>query len=244
MTKVLAAVLAAAKTFPINSPRVGNGRVVHQQLTDIIRETGDFDRPASCDAVNEVQNVAIHTGSPDGGTFTLTFTLFSGETFTTAAIAFDANAATIQGAIDTAATAAAIAGWTNADIVVTGGPLTTTPIVVTYSGASVAGLNHGQMTIDGALLTTGGDPGPAGAGAATTSTDGQSIRAAWAALMTLGIITTAPPTQGVDVSSVTGVSSFPHNLDAETVKALIEEVIVADRLGNSTRTVFYAALGL
>lgn len=89
---------------------------------------------------------AIHTIAADvsivSGNWTITVNLYSGESFTTASIAFGANAATIEGAIDAAATAASVAGWTNGDISVSGGSIDTADVVLTYDGASVTNLNH------------------------------------------------------------------------------------------------------
>ena len=120
-------------------------------------------------ATDEIQELEEHQGGVDGGTFTLTFTLASAETFTTGAINHDEVAANIQSAIDSAATAEPISGWTNGDIVVTGGPLTTTPVVLTFSGNSVADQNHAQTTIDGGSLTNGT------AGTPSTTQDGGTI---------------------------------------------------------------------
>jgi hypothetical protein len=127
----------------------------------------------ACSGIDEVQSIAAHVATVSGGTFALTINLTLG-TFTTAGIAYNANAATIETAIDVAATAAGIVGWTNGDISVAGGDLVTTPVTLTYDGASVASLNQGAVTIDGALLTGGGS-----AGAVTTTTAGNSPIASW-----------------------------------------------------------------
>lgn len=92
-------------------------------------------------AVNEAQVVTI-TGGPSGGTFTLTY---SGQT--TAGLAFNASAATVEAALD---------GLSNVDdVTVTGangGPYT-----VTFGGTQ-AGTNVAQMTASGASLTGGTAP--------------------------------------------------------------------------------------
>jgi hypothetical protein len=46
-----------------------------------------------------------------------------------------------------------VAGWTNGDISVSGGPLTDDPIVLTFDGTSVTHQNHAQTTINGSSLT-------------------------------------------------------------------------------------------
>jgi hypothetical protein len=104
-------------------------------------------------AVAEVQNVTI-TGTPTGGTFTLTY---SGQT--TAPIAYNANAAAVTAALE------ALSNLAPADVVTTGGPGPGTPYVVTFA---VALGNVAQMTANGALLTGGAAP----AIAVTTVTPG------------------------------------------------------------------------
>lgn len=120
---------------------------------EVVDAQGSF--TAEVVTADEVQSIAIYSGSITGGTFELDFELASGETFTTAAIAYNANAATIESAIDAAATAAAVAGWTNGDISVAGGDLTTAPVTLTFDGTSVTGQNHVLTVIDGASLTGG-----------------------------------------------------------------------------------------
>jgi Baseplate J-like protein len=92
-------------------------------------------------AVNEKQTVTI-TGSPTGGTFTLTY---SGQT--TAAIAYNANAAAVQSAL------VALSNIGVGDVTVTGGALPGTAVVVEFTGA-LAGTNVSQMTASSSL--TGG----------------------------------------------------------------------------------------
>jgi len=107
--------------------------------------------PGVAATTDEVQNIAAFENNVTGGNYTLSLTLDGDALVTTASIAHNANAATIQSAIDAAV--AAHAAWSNGDIVVTGGPLTTTPIVLTFSGASVDETNHAQTTIADVDLT-------------------------------------------------------------------------------------------
>jgi len=101
----------------------------------------------------------VHTIAHDatiaGGNYTITVPLQNGETFTTANILYTANAATIEGAIDSAATAASVTGWTNGDISVTGGDIATADVVLTFDGTSVAGTNHVLTTVADVDLVTG-----------------------------------------------------------------------------------------
>lgn len=105
----------------------------------------------------EAQTVTI-TGTPTGGTFTLTW---QGET--TAAIAFNATAAAVELALE------ALSAVNVGDVAVTGGPGPGTPYVVTFGG-QYRGENVAQMTTSGASLTGGTSP----ASAVTTTTAGGS----------------------------------------------------------------------
>lgn len=106
-------------------------------------------------ATSEVQTVTI-TGTPTGGTFTLTY---NGQT--TAGIAFDAAAAAVQSALE------ALSNLAPGDVTVGGGPGPGTPYTVTFSTALG---NVTQMTASGAGLTGGVTP----AVAVTTTTPGVS----------------------------------------------------------------------
>lgn len=113
---------------------------------------------------SEVQTVTI-TGTPTGGTFTLTL---NGET--TAGIAYNATAAAVESALEALPSLAA------ADVTVTGGPGPGTPYVVTFGGA-YAGTNVAAMTASAAGLTGGTTPAvtvtttTAGGGTATDGLD-------------------------------------------------------------------------
>ena len=98
-------------------------------------------------AVDEVQTIST-TDTPDGVGTTYTLS-FGGET--TAAIAFDANAAAIDAALEDLSTIG-VGG-----VSVTGGPLASaTPIVVTFDGAAMDDTDQTAITIDASGLTTGG----------------------------------------------------------------------------------------
>jgi hypothetical protein len=103
------------------------------------------------DGADEAQTVTI-TGTPTGGTFTLTW---NGQT--TSAIAYNATAAAVQSALR------ALSNMPESGVTVTGGPGPGTPYVVTFTdGANVA-----QMTASGSF-TGGTTP----AVAVTTTTGG------------------------------------------------------------------------
>jgi hypothetical protein len=97
-------------------------------------------------AASEVQTVTI-TGTPTGGTFTVTF-----DGATSAGIAFDATAAAVQTALE------ALSTVNPGDVAVTGGPGPGTAFTVTFGGR-YAGLNVPAFTASGSSLTGGTSPG-------------------------------------------------------------------------------------
>ncbi len=107
---------------------------------------------------NEAQTVTI-TGTPTGGTFTLTF-----RGATTSAIAYNADAATVETALEALSTIG------DGDVRVTGGPGPGTPYVVTFVN-DLGHQNVTAMTASGASLTGGTTP----AIAVTTTTPGSSV---------------------------------------------------------------------
>lgn len=108
----------------------------------------------------EVQTVTI-TGTPTGGTFTLTF---DGQT--TAGIDFDAVAADVKTALD------ALSNLEVLDTTTGGGPLPGTPVTVTFAATGqYAGADVPQMSADGTALTGGTDP----AVTVTTTTPGGEV---------------------------------------------------------------------
>lgn len=108
--------------------------------------------------VNEIQSIAPYQGSVTGGTFTLTFNLASGLTFTTGPIAYNASTGTIQSAISAAALGK-VPNWVNGDIAVVGTTLADTGVALGFLGNSVHWANHSPIVVNGANLTGGGTPG-------------------------------------------------------------------------------------
>ncbi len=105
-------------------------------------------------AVNEIQTI-VPGGVVSGGTYTLTF---DGQT--TAPIAGGASASAVQAALE------ALSNLATGDVVVTGGPLTTGPLVLTFGG-TLANVDVQQVTVDATGLT-GTDPTAIG----STATNG------------------------------------------------------------------------
>jgi hypothetical protein len=111
---------------------------------------------------SEVQTVTI-TGTPSGGTYTLTF---DGET--TAAIAYNATASAVQAALE------ALSNIEPGDVTTTGGPHPGTAVVVTFGG-NYLGENVPQMTAASGSLTGGSTPTvtvTTGTGGGSGSSDG------------------------------------------------------------------------
>jgi hypothetical protein len=123
----------------------------------------NFATTAGATLTNEVQTVTI-SGTPAGGTFTLTF---GGQT--TAGIAFNAPATAVKSALAALTTI----GTGNVDVTgSTGGPYS-----VTFQG-TFAGVDVAQMTASGAGLTGGSSPSVA----VTTATQGSTVLKALKAL--------------------------------------------------------------
>jgi len=98
-------------------------------------------------AVDEVQTApAIASTS---GTFTMSITLPGNSSVTTGAIAFDEVFGDLQTIVDTALAGLVIEGvvYTAGDVAVTGGPVDTAPVVLTFSGASVLGMDITTMVM-------------------------------------------------------------------------------------------------
>jgi hypothetical protein len=138
------------------------------------------------DAIDEVQSIPHQSSSGVGDTYTLTISLLRLQigTFTTAAIAYDATAATIETAVDVAATAAGVTDWTNGDI--------------TIAQAAAAGVSDGivTLTFDGTsvaeepcILTVMTPTGWTQDGVLTRTTPGQTDRNGAQALFAVGAIT-------------------------------------------------------
>jgi len=201
-------------------------RTVVKELNAAISR-GDPNLQPALEGTNEVQALAQYAVNHSGGTFALLVTLANGESVTTAAIAFGADAATIEAAIDTAANGN-ITGWVDGDISIAGGPLTAAAASVTYDGVSVSDTNQVLITLDGALLTGGTTASPA----TTITTEGQSARRAWGVLVVLGIIDISEvPAQGVDPGILTLVTAPGDNSyypTAATIRALADEVGITD----------------
>lgn len=107
---------------------------------------------APSNGTSEVQTITI-TGTPTGGTFTLTY-----DGFTTAAIAYNANAAAVQTALE------ALTNINSGDVTCGGGAFPSVAVTVTFGG------NYAKLAVN-TISATGsftGGTGPAIAVAETT----------------------------------------------------------------------------
>ena len=109
-------------------------------------------------AVNEVQSLAVTTAT--SGTWKLTITLPENVAIQTAAIAYNASAATIVTAINTALAGKIVKGvaFTAGDIAGGGGAINANPVTLTYSGNSVKAQNIVQCTTADVDLVEGSPP--------------------------------------------------------------------------------------
>lgn len=126
-----------ADRFPLNLPIIVQQGAYYEER----HEDRTADGTVIVYAADEVQTVAI-TGSPTGGTFTLTF---AGQT--TAALAYNATAADVEAALEALSTIGA------GNVVAAGGPLPGSSVNVTFRG-DLAATDVALMTATGSL--TGG----------------------------------------------------------------------------------------
>lgn len=102
-----------------------------------------IDNEALTTKTDEEQQIA-KSGTVTAGTFTITY-----SSQTTGNINFDATAAQIQTALE------ALSNLAPGDVVVSGGPISTTPVVIIFQG-TLKGTNVAQVTVDSTGLTGGG----------------------------------------------------------------------------------------
>jgi hypothetical protein len=123
-----------ADTVDFVNPRMGNGAPVLQGQSSLVAYLAwlSCGQETVTGGANAVITLTM-TGAPTAGTFTLSWTIL-GNVYTTTGIASTATAAATLAAIQAALPAAY--GGTN--IVATGGPFPTTPVVLTFSGANTA----------------------------------------------------------------------------------------------------------
>lgn len=150
---IFADYLSSSKSVDTSRPHEAGDRRLSMELA-ALAALGDPTIGASYAAADSVQTIAQYTTNPTGGTFTLTFRTPEGRNITTAAIAYNAGASTIETAIDVAFTAAAYPSWTNSDISVTAAStnLLGGLITLTFDGNSVDDMAWPAVSLDKASL--------------------------------------------------------------------------------------------
>jgi hypothetical protein len=224
--------LARATMHEAASPRSAT-RHIYEWL-ERVKDRRDPAVGSAYTAADAVVTIATYTGTPTSGNFTLTITLPNnsvtalGQTIaaiTTANIAHNANAATIEGAIDTAITAAGtVSGWTNADISVAAGGTTFLDgnMVFTFDGDSVKE-QEATVAINDVNLDTGT------VGAVVQTTAGQGTRNATQALFDLSIVSGTVPAQGTAPSDWTKNTARLEKLPRpKVIQALALEAAIED----------------
>jgi len=169
---------------------------------------------------NEVQTITI-TGTPTGGTFTLTY---DGQT--TAAIAYNAAAAAVQSALE------ALSNIDSGDVACAGGPLPGSAVTVTFQN-SLGGQNVDLLTANGAALT--GGTAPAVAVAETTpGTVGAKVDIVLVRSVEQSTVTTEWENKGDDHVSASGADL--DGLDLTVTTAAFTPVSVAALAGGTVTT--------
>lgn len=210
---VLATLLASSKT-------ISDGDSADSTVVRFLK-SAKFDPIIPTDKAARNAVVTITANAQVAGNFKLVITVGLNAPVTTANIAFNANAATIEGAIDTAC--AGIPGWTNSDIsVACATTANLANVILTFDGASVAAT---RCTV----VAGTADFSPT----ITETTAGQTDRPAIGALKALGIVDIATkqyatPVLG-DFTFPTNTTTNPDYPPPAVVQALLEEASIEDR---------------
>jgi hypothetical protein len=166
---------------------------------------------------NEVQTLSLPS-VPTGGTFTLTF---SGQT--TGAIAYNANAATVQAALE------ALSNIAPGDVTCTGGALPVTAVVITFGG-TYAATNVPIITGSGASLTGGtanvGSVTTVATGAAPTTQPYQTYAKYPSASSSVTFKFVTVDTDGNQESS----ADIAYSASAATIKAALVGMVIGYRV--------------
>jgi len=228
--------VASVVTIDAVPPAVGFQRAVAKDL-EAARSRLSIDYPSGYTARDEVVSIA-ENALIDGGDFAITVVMPNGETFETAGIAFNGNAAAIQSAIDTAGDGV-VTGYMAGDIVASGGPINAAAVVLTFSGDSVASKNVAVTVTDEAL--TDGGVGVA-TPVVTVTTDGQSARTALAALTVLGVIS-GLPVQGTSTGITAGSTpaTNPYYPTQELIRRLANEAAITEGVSTLEAAILTAA---
>ena len=227
----------AASTIPSETIDGYTGQKVLQPGTVMAVITSGPDTgkigPFQAAGTNEVQTITI-TGTPTGGTFTLTF---QGET--TAAIAYNATAAAVKTAL-----VAASSDLTADDVTVTGGPGPGTPYVVTFIGSQEGGQDQPAITASGSF--TGGTT-PAIAVTQTTTGAAGATDGRQTAANIVGICMTFLPWQLIEgdreVSVIYEADVYQdrcYELDAAGARVALTNTTAGEMFGKKNLDIHFA----
>ena len=219
-------VQANTTSFDNALPRDGVSRVINREIQAMV-EAVDLARASTYDAANAVHTINADTVDHTGGDFILHLHVNIDGTvyhFSTEALAFDVDAATMEAAIDTAADGV-VPGFTAGDIAVTAvsTDLQGGNMVLTFSGDSVAG--------SGQPVTTMTDSRTGGTSPATLiakTTHGNATREAMATLISQSIVIGAAPTAGANPSWTRGSTALGKLPSLDTIRALARDAARAD----------------
>ncbi len=226
--------VAGAATLTFDGASVTEKNMGQTTITDISLTGGGTVNGATTDTpgstTNEVQTVNTFLGSISGGNFTITILDDLAAPHLTANIAYNANAATVEGAIDTIMTSDAYSGWTNGDISVTlGTDLTAGDATLTFDGDSVTGKDMGQTSVTDADLLGGNT-----VNGATTGTPGITTNEVQVINVFVGPVTggnfTINVVDELGVNHVT--ASIVYNANAATIESTIDSKMTADGYGS------------
>lgn len=215
---------ALSDSVVLASGQKGPIRHAYDELTYLQSDPGDKALAAPYLAADHVTTIPAHTDTISSGNFTITlnFPKYS-VTKTTANIAYNANASTIESAIDTAMAGVTLAAaWSDGDInVALTGNLTANAATVTFNGDSVTNVycivTTANVNLDADHLAT-----------PVVATVGTGNRPAEAVLKLFDVVKPSGtlPYQGQaanDTDYSTGGN--PFSLSPGTVKLLIEDII-------------------
>jgi hypothetical protein len=209
-------------------PYFQDGTILDRWITQEINKARGADSNFSFTSQNAVWTLNQDDTARTGGTFTLRFLTnqnfpSSAADWTTAAIAHNANAATIEAAIDTAANAASVSLWSDGDIAVTGGPLTTDDVVLTFDGLSVGNSDHDLFMTDSRTGGVAADP------LFTLTTAGQGNRPAWAVLLAYDVVRVASRQAAVANTTQLVVGENPKRMPTAVIRELMKLTVPEDR---------------
>lgn len=215
---------------------VATDRVITKDIENFQARQGDPATDSDFAAKDEVQSISIFDGVASSGNFTLTIDLVGEDAFTTGNIVWSASAATIETAIDVAATSASVTDWTNGDISVA---LTTNlndaAATLTFDGNSVTNTRPVLTVMNDVDLD-------ANVSTVTVTTYGQVKRVCWAAMDAMSLVAGGPPPTGATtgLTAATTRNNNPNYPRQETLEALALQASIED----STDAVYPALMSL